>query len=279
MMQAHYANTIILTSETPTASNIRDDSVAPATSENTSTIPFTVQHHVLVQVQRILEKACFRFAQQKHPELLEAQSWDCREAVELDQIARQLRASERLDSTAMARLVQPICKLRHTAVHRRILDHREFQRLLWNGQELLALLGDKDALEFVRELRQWIRTTVGAWRGDVMKRTQELDFWDKKIMLDAEDKKKALRDWDDGDVSRHLRVVQKISTGADRGDEYSRHGGSRTPESVSGMGSWPGMQSFRRMLAVCLLVTWSCLTGVGWEDALPLLMSPAKKSH
>lgn len=288
-MQVHYSTAIVLTSETPTARDVRDDSRAPSVSETTSTMPFAVQHHVLVEVQRILEKACIRFAQQKHPELLEAQLWDCCETVELDQIMKQLGVSsmrfgmgeseQQLDSAAMTKLVKSICRLRHTAVHRLRLDGREFLHLLWGSQELLALLGDKDALEFVRGLRRWLRAALKARRGDVTERMQGLTFWDEEIMVDAEGRKKALRDWADVDVSQHFHVPPPTSTGADQEDEDGQREGSRTPPPVAGTGSWPGMQSFRKMLAACLLVIWSCLTGVGWEDTLPLLLSPAEKSH
>jgi hypothetical protein len=219
---------------------------------------------------------------QKHPELLEAQSWDCCEAVELDRTVKDLGLSlmrfgigesEQPDSAAITKLVKPIFRLRQTALHRLRLYDREFLHLLWDSQELLALLGDWDTLELVRELRRWIRTTVRARRGDVTEWMQGLDFWDKQIMVDAEEMQKALRDWADVDVSRHLRVPQKISTGADRKYEDNGHGGSRTLESVSGMVSWLSMQFCRRILVGCLLVIWSFLTGVGWEDTLLVSMS------
>ncbi|KAJ5267841.1 hypothetical protein N7478_010649 [Penicillium angulare] len=89
-------------------------------------VPFCVQNLVLLALQRYLEAEAFRFVQQWLPKEAEANEWSCAEALELHKLFPFLkRHFRKLPMSAFPQKQkpppnwhEPICAIRHAAVHR-----------------------------------------------------------------------------------------------------------------------------------------------------------------
>jgi hypothetical protein len=101
----------------------RDSDITPT---NPTYLPSRLQHLILTQTQRLLEECCYTFAEKWFPSMLEANSWDAPEAVELSKWWKALSKCD-IPTTAIALgqdqslavLFRRAIRIRHCAVHRR----------------------------------------------------------------------------------------------------------------------------------------------------------------
>ncbi|KAI0196467.1 hypothetical protein F4808DRAFT_439748 [Astrocystis sublimbata] len=130
-------------------------------------LPLRTQHRVLINVQSILEDACFEFAQRNMPEILARNKWDCSEAGELNLWSSELlkRQADFLDKQddvgkPIDLLIRSIARLRHAAVHRHCITARVLENFLLDAESFATLLGDTTRLKTLRELRRNIHQSI-----------------------------------------------------------------------------------------------------------------------
>lgn len=202
------------------------------------TISYTVQHHVLSEMQRILEEACFSFAQRRQLRILRKMGWDCPESIELNIFMRKAGLSSvRFDDhgsahcqpSDMSRLIASVSRIRHAAVHRERVTTLALDNMLCASQDLLSLLGDEKALGIVADLQGKIEqglTELGEQERQVDShvelemdkiRTQrtKLDEWERNLTLAAEEQKREMRNKTGAGISVALASSRTDSPTAD----------------------------------------------------------------
>jgi hypothetical protein len=165
--------------------------------------PFQVQHRLLNRVQSILENACYAFARNKFPSILQQEGWDCAEAVELNRWSRVFLTHQSeldttdLDTTDLAKslcnILNSIAQLRHTAVHRLRLTANRTLQFIVHSESLVKLLHDDAALDVISGIRRHVQFSIGE-----MERNKDLlelqmvntkaHFAAKKAELDAQER-------------------------------------------------------------------------------------------
>ncbi|KAI1375489.1 hypothetical protein F4677DRAFT_423017 [Hypoxylon crocopeplum] len=113
-------------------------------------IPYTAQHLILNEAQRMLEESCFEFVQKRLPEVLQDKGWECASSAELTQWTRLLaKKADKLPKeafnsggTSLAEVLFATNKLRHSAVHRLSTTARGIQDLVKSAAALAFTLGD-----------------------------------------------------------------------------------------------------------------------------------------
>ncbi|KAL2782742.1 hypothetical protein BJX66DRAFT_350463 [Aspergillus keveii] len=96
-------------------------------------IDYRSQHLITTDIQRLVEEACFFYAQSHFPQLLARNGWDCPEAVELTE---------------------------HSAVHRLRKTAGGIERLAENAQAFLEALNDSYRSEMVSKLRRELSMAI-----------------------------------------------------------------------------------------------------------------------
>ncbi|KAI6710568.1 hypothetical protein JHW43_006898 [Diplocarpon mali] len=133
-------------------------------------LPYQVQHHILVMIERMLEESCFEFASRWIPDMLHAKSWDCAEAVELSTWKCFLPTSlpskairPKSNYTLEAALGDAV-RIRNAAVHRHLCDNAEIRRMALQAQDLMYMFADGTRQDkFHRlwhELKEWDVTSA-----------------------------------------------------------------------------------------------------------------------
>lgn len=156
-------------SSTP-ASRSPASSIAPAVVDpplpsdpEIPSLPFKQQHRILTTLQSILECAYYDFARKHYPNLLVRKHWDCPEAGEITQWARNIAFEFRKDpiNTKGARDVEVFIstlkstdEIRHAAVHRIPVSGKDIQRLIENSKTVVGMLGDKRRKREVDSIRE-----------------------------------------------------------------------------------------------------------------------------
>ncbi|KAF7196809.1 hypothetical protein HII31_01727 [Pseudocercospora fuligena] len=138
------------------------DSVASTSSLWPVYFPLKTQHKLLIEVQRILEEVCFRFASQRLEDVLKTKGWSCPEAVELNVWTGVLRSRQVLFTEAeissigksYIEFLRSITKIRHTAVHRQPISAKLVEQLLQDAEVLTKLLKDEAATGRIAQLRR-----------------------------------------------------------------------------------------------------------------------------
>lgn len=132
-----------------------------------------------MELQTILEQACFDFARNIMPEVLESKGWSCSEAVELNNWVKVFRQQEHhLFQAAPAGVAvdhtfyKSLCDIRHTAVHRLPMTAAGIDKCLRDGEVLVTLIDDNAAA-----------SRLSAMRKQVQRVTAEME--DHKCMLEA----------------------------------------------------------------------------------------------
>ncbi|KAM0561580.1 hypothetical protein ACHAPJ_002748 [Fusarium lateritium] len=125
-------------------------------------LPLRTQHLILTRIQTILEHACFRFAQENMPDILEQNQWDCPEAGELNVWIHFLRGKSdqfyhlgrsRVGEFSLHAIFQSIPQIRHSAVHRRSIDVAYLSSLMSHAVIFCAILGVPDALDKIIKIK------------------------------------------------------------------------------------------------------------------------------
>lgn len=131
-------------------------------------LPFLTGHKIMVEVQAILERACFDFAKHALPEILVSRGWVCAEAVELNVWASVLQnqgdhlfsSPSMANKEAKSSFYKSICAIRHNAVHRLPMTTAEIGKSLRDGEVLAMLLGDKTAAVKLSIMRAEVQRVV-----------------------------------------------------------------------------------------------------------------------
>jgi hypothetical protein len=167
-------------------------------------------------MQRILEEACFYFAQRRQLDILETMGWDCPEAIELNIFMRKAGLSSvrfdedgtaRCASSSMSRLIASVSRIRHAAVHRERVTEFALGNMLCDSQDLLVLLGDENAIRTMADLQgkigqgltelgeqeRQVDSHVELEMGKIRMQRAKLDEWERNITLAAEEQKREMR--------------------------------------------------------------------------------------
>jgi len=124
-------------------------------------LPYSAQHTVLVTAQRLLEEACFEFAQRYMPSVLQSAGYDCPAAVELTQWATILTkhrfklgkaATSSLKTPLFPALVLSMRTLRNTAVHRIPASTAVVCQLVSSAADLAEVLQESARASLMREI-------------------------------------------------------------------------------------------------------------------------------
>ncbi|KAL4929519.1 uncharacterized protein BDV17DRAFT_297990 [Aspergillus undulatus] len=135
-------------------------------------IYYRYQHIITTSIQRLVEEACFAYAQRQFPQLLVKNGWDCPEAVELTEWAKllPLYSGEFVTRTKIRdELFSSLRELRHSAVHRLRKAAGSAERLAKNTQLFLEALNDYDRSERVSNLRRELNKAI-----EELKRNKDL---------------------------------------------------------------------------------------------------------
>ncbi|USP80753.1 anion exchange family protein [Curvularia clavata] len=170
------------------------------TSPDSICLPFWYQHRIMVQIQTILEKACFNFALRKLGEIVQANAWECAEAIELNRWPQILfENQDKLDrkpledmEKSVPDILTSIRQIRHTAVHRLRLPARSALDLVSDAEVFAKLLQDNASTGMISTIRQHISVAVEDM--EEAKRSLELkiseiekDYAEKRIQLANEE--------------------------------------------------------------------------------------------
>ncbi|KAL2845199.1 hypothetical protein BJY01DRAFT_235009 [Aspergillus pseudoustus] len=133
-------------------------------------INYRSQHLIMTSIQKLVEEACFAYAQSHFPQLLVKKGWDCPEAVELTEWTKLLPQylGEMATTKKRSELLRLLCELRHSAVHRLRMTAAGVERLAENAQLFLEVLRDSDRLESVSRLRRELSMAI-----DELKRNKD----------------------------------------------------------------------------------------------------------
>ncbi|CAG8302850.1 unnamed protein product [Penicillium salamii] len=204
-------------------------------SESGSTVPplypvflrYRDQHAVLTTLQTFLEKACFEFAQESFPRVLEQHGWDSFEAIELTEWLNILAKYQSLLSRNLTKPFDKVscslCELRHSAVHRIPKTTAGIEQIAENAQVFLEALNDSVRSLQLGLFRKRMRSTIEVLqlRKDVSERTYlaqleqirtkraELDKWEKEAIetLVREDRKVI------GDIGKEIAMtVERVQS-------------------------------------------------------------------
>ncbi|KAI2987291.1 unnamed protein product [Aspergillus niger] len=145
-----------------------------------TSLPFPAQHRILRVLQQRLERSAFESIQKWHPQLGQANGWDCAENVELHMAFRALDRKRRTHSTSgllkipkkgVNRLRVDIEGIRHAAVHRRLQDHCCLLQQLHSARDFATVwLGDPQCGREIEQYQVRINCLFSRW----MARTHHL---------------------------------------------------------------------------------------------------------
>ena len=129
--------------------------------------PLEVQLKLLVNVQTVLERACFKFAEKWSPDALDVEQWDCADSAELCKWMRLFKGHRLMPGLRKAKIRKPtsrlcdsLAQLRHTAVHRHPVSAREIEQFLNDSKSLVTLLKDTASIKFLTALQRKTRTAI-----------------------------------------------------------------------------------------------------------------------
>ncbi|KAK0377135.1 ubiquinol-cytochrome-c reductase cytochrome c1 [Colletotrichum limetticola] len=129
----------------------------------TAFLSYEAQHALFTRTQSLLEKACFDYARQAHPNILEAGQWESPECVELqkwmwifkNEVFDTFRTETvPLPHTEWHAFFESIRQIRHKAVHREVLCIADVKAYLADAESLAKLLRQDECLAKLGLLRE-----------------------------------------------------------------------------------------------------------------------------
>ena len=134
--------------------------------------PFSVQHALLSQIQRLLEECCFDFTTSNVPSLLTEKQWDCPEAIELNVwtlfLVKKLKkrlltnAFRQKHGVEVSKQLIAVNELRHAAVHRLRISARGMQMMVSHAIEFAETLADPIRASLLKEVLHEIEAKTKA---------------------------------------------------------------------------------------------------------------------
>ncbi|RSL42747.1 hypothetical protein CEP54_015373 [Fusarium duplospermum] len=137
-----------------------DSNHSTKTSQLRVSLPLHIQNLILCRTQAILEYACFRFAEERMPDVIESCQWHCVKAGELNkwmvEFRKRMVAFERNVNNPKRYDIpthfDTAIEIRHIAVHRGPIDTAQLQTLIKNAIALCEMLGNARALAQVQSI-------------------------------------------------------------------------------------------------------------------------------
>ncbi|KAH7250153.1 uncharacterized protein BKA55DRAFT_594300 [Fusarium redolens] len=114
-------------------------------------VPIRTQTLILTRIQAILEHACFRFAQEAMPDILEETQWSCPEAGELNAWAFYFK--KRWETLQHLSRCQATKQIRHIAVHRQPITTDHLSLLMSHAVNFCICLHVPKALSMIHKIR------------------------------------------------------------------------------------------------------------------------------
>ncbi|KAI8657841.1 hypothetical protein NCS57_01163500 [Fusarium keratoplasticum] len=180
------------------------------TSQLQVSLPLRIQNLILSRVQAILELACFEFAKEKMPKILESRNWRCPKAGELNlwvgEFNKRIAAFENNVNNPggyeISKCFQTATHIRHFAVHRRHLSTTHLQSLVNNAEGLCKILGNSQALAQIESIWGYAQAQISELESlkeetvvelessldDIAARRAELDLLEAASIAKAHDK-------------------------------------------------------------------------------------------
>ncbi|KAG7413160.1 hypothetical protein Forpi1262_v017158 [Fusarium oxysporum f. sp. raphani] len=161
---------------------------------NTVYLPFDSQYGLMVQLQGVLERACFTYAQRHLPTLLRVHGWNCVEAVPLDTWMDQF-ASVRHKRVvgASEELLQSVARIQDTTVKRTPMDSSRIRKTLDDAARLIEVLRIEECGDIVEKIRLEVGKTIDDLgrqeeeaRSDELLKLLQID--EKRRMLDEQER-------------------------------------------------------------------------------------------
>ncbi|KAI8633610.1 hypothetical protein F5Y19DRAFT_246414 [Xylariaceae sp. FL1651] len=178
-------------------------------------VPYTTQHLILNEVQRILEEACYDFAQKWASPLLAERGWDCASSVELNKWTRLFFKGKlqipgeafNVENSRIGHIAVAASKIRHSAVHRLRTTARGLRDLCHTGVELASALRDDTRAAMIAEIsnaleeqlramslnKNVLENTAAAEVAEIHRLREELDRREKQVIHDMLQKDAANR--------------------------------------------------------------------------------------
>ncbi|RMI97521.1 hypothetical protein CDV36_016217, partial [Fusarium kuroshium] len=137
-----------------------DSNHSTKTSQLRVSLPLHIQNLILCRVQAILEYACFHFAEERMPDVIESCQWHCVKAGELNkwmvEFRKRMVAFKRNINNPKGYDIpahfDTAIEIRHIAVHRGAIDTAQLQTLIKNAIALCEMLGNARALARVQSI-------------------------------------------------------------------------------------------------------------------------------
>lgn len=111
----------------------------------------------MVQLQRLLEHACYTFGQREMQNTLRERGWDCAEAAELhswmEEFLYRYKTFQTESSSTLEKLFKSVSGIRNTAVCRIRIQPSEIRKFLADAELLLRILKVNGCFEVAKELR------------------------------------------------------------------------------------------------------------------------------
>ncbi|KAI3553923.1 ubiquinol-cytochrome-c reductase cytochrome c1 [Colletotrichum abscissum] len=129
----------------------------------TAFLSYEAQHALLTRIQSLLEKACFDYAKQAHPKILEAGQWESPERVELQKwmwiFKNEVFDTFQAETVPLPHIdwhafFESIKQIRHKAVHREVLCVADVKAYLADAESLAKLLRQDECLAKLGFLRE-----------------------------------------------------------------------------------------------------------------------------
>ncbi|PFH60350.1 hypothetical protein XA68_11092 [Ophiocordyceps unilateralis] len=143
-------------------------------------LPMPAQHQLLTHLQQLLETASFEYCKRTMPEILEQNKWEYAEGVELHRFMDEfVRRRQRFPDTVKGRPVRAvfnaISDIRHSCVHRHILETWKVGEHVAAAEALLMLFGDMVRANELAKLRRKVQATIEALESSKRYQQQQLD--------------------------------------------------------------------------------------------------------
>ncbi|KAJ4201185.1 hypothetical protein NW767_006836 [Fusarium falciforme] len=217
-------------------------------------LPLRIQNLILSGMQAILELACFEFAKEKMPDILDRRKWRCSKAGELNlwvgefnkRIASFKSNVNNPGGHEISKCFQTATHIRHYAVHRRHLSTADLQSLVNNAEGLCKILGNSQALAQIESiwgyaqaqiskletLKQDIVVELDSSLDEITARRAELDLLEAARIAKAHDKLNGHHDIASDELEKILLDRQMVLVAAGKGEDKKEGDKADEPDAL-----------------------------------------------
>ncbi|KAJ0302484.1 hypothetical protein COL5a_001427 [Colletotrichum fioriniae] len=219
----------------------------------TAFLSYEAQHALFTKIQNLLEKACFDYAKQAHPKILEAGQWESPECVELqkwmwifkNEVFDTFQAETvPLPHTGWHAFFESIKQIRHKAVHREVLCVADVKAYLADAESLAKLLRQDECMAKLGLLREEMEMVlaVSERKKDALAVKYQAKF--EKIEVRRKELGEIERRTKEEMVQEHRRMQSdlgfgfKLAVAEMKETEVPGKGGEVEGDKEEGAGSW-----------------------------------------